>query len=250
MSWPRVPGGHTHARVPGVRGAGVIREVNNAEQGVWGDMKQYRVSSVWYCYWNIQMWLFLRSLFIGIQSRLSTPRFLICQYEMLVSINQRTYYYYKITSLHGQEYVGVSMYLNNIVCGYNPLFFLMLQTCTSLLCNCLNKYPHQKGSKEFVRTFISIIKKFGSCLDVMRWSAKKVKLLKNQTSSVIIGINLWWDDISTHTLCVYVYDDKNLILSIIGVWCGKTADNNSCQPTNVLLQTVQFMRKSLQLLSC
>ena len=113
-----------------------------------------------------------------------------------------------------------------------------------------NKYPHQKGSKEFVRTFMSIIKKFGSCLDVMRWAAKKVKLLKNQTSSVIIGINLWWDDISTHTLCVFVYDDINLILAIIGVWCGKTADNNSCQPTNVLLQTVQFMRKSLQLLSC
>ncbi len=35
-----------------------------------------------------------------------------------------------------------------------------------------------------------------------------------------------------YVLCVFVYDDKNLILAIIGEWCGKTADNTSCQPTN------------------
>ena len=38
--WPHLPGGHTHARVPGVCGARVIREVDDAEQGVWVDMKQ------------------------------------------------------------------------------------------------------------------------------------------------------------------------------------------------------------------
>ena len=35
------------------------------------------------------------------------------------------------------------------------------------------KYPHQKGSKEFVRTLMIIIKKFGSCLDVMGWASKR-----------------------------------------------------------------------------
>ena len=41
------------------------------------------------------MELFVHCLEIGcIQSRLFIPRFLVCQYEMLVLINQKMYYYY------------------------------------------------------------------------------------------------------------------------------------------------------------
>ena len=45
MWWPRVPGGHTHARVPGGRGARVIGEVDDAEQGVWGHMKHEQLAA-------------------------------------------------------------------------------------------------------------------------------------------------------------------------------------------------------------